>query len=166
MGESEEKKSTKLPKWAWILIIVVVLSAIGNIIGGDDEYEGSSDTVSSGSTIEYEWVSIQIIEFDSADTTFDLIFEEIYDTVTLPQDANKWGLRIDWAGGDKDSYVSLTMWEYGEVDDTKRGTIYENAKQGSETWEKSCDGGETVYVEASAIHGCHGVITVFAYKPQ
>lgn len=150
----------KIPGWLWIIIIILVVGWIGS------PSEENTIDVENPEDGDREWVAVQTIEFNTDDTYFGSIIEEDYDTVTLPEDATRWGVVIEWRGGDKDSYVRLTMWEYGEVDDTNLGQLYENAKQGEESWEKPCDGGETVYVEASAINECHGTILVGAYVPK
>jgi hypothetical protein len=161
-SETVGKTKKGLPKWAIAIIIIIVLAGIGAMMGGDG-YSSSNGKIG----ISYKWIEMQSIDFDTEDTFIDLIFEEVYDEFTLPEDAVEWKAEVTWKGGDKDSYIKITFWRYGETDDVNIGDIYENSKQGEETFTyDKVDKGLIYFVEASAIHNLYGTIKIYAKVPE
>lgn len=153
---------TVSPKWT-IAIIILVLGAIVGMMRSDNE-SASSDL---STPISYKWIEMQSIEFDTNETLLDLIFEEVYDQFTLPEDAVELKVEVTWKGGDKDSYIKITFWRYGENVDLNIGQIDEDSKQGTETFSYDrIDKGRIYFVEASAIHTLYGSIKVYAKVPQ
>lgn len=156
-------KRKGLIEWAIALIIILVLCTIGGMMGSDNE-SASSDLSTPTS---YKWIEMQSIEFDTDETLLDLIFEEVYDQFTLPEDAVELKVEVTWKGGDKDSYIKITFWRYGENVDLNIGQIDEDSKQGTETFSYDRIEKRRIYfVEASAIHTLYGSIKVYAKVPQ
>ena len=143
---------------------------IGAMVPDSDTNSSSSSSSSSSSpppTPTYKWVLIQSIEYDTETEYYDSIWSEVYESFTVPEGCTKWKAHITWNGGNKDSYIKLTMWRYGTTDDVNIGQVFEDSKQGSTDFIYSnIDKGRTYYVEASIINDLYGEIQVYAYVPS
>jgi len=160
MQSYEKIRNKKLVK---VGIAAIFIIAFGIMFAPKTDRDGGG-----GGDIEpeYKWMTLQVIDFDTEEEYFGFIMTECYDMVTLPPGAVELNVRVDFKGGDKDSYVKLTLWRWGEDDDVNIGQIYENAKQGSEDFTyKKVYKGNRYYVEASMISNLEGTITVKAKVP-
>ena len=156
----ESKKG--FPKWAIAVVIIIALGVIGNMMGSNT----GNGIGSSSSTTPYKWVELQSINYDTEEEYFDFIMTKVYETFEIPNNCVEWKAEVTWRGGDKDSYIKLTFWRYGETDDVNIGHIYENSKQGSTTFTyKDIHKGKLYYVEASMINNLDGIIKVYAKVP-
>ena len=156
-----EKKKTSKIRWVlYIFIAIIVLGAFGNII--QDEGENAEST--SEPTVTYKWVKVWSGEYPH--NILDFYYDNDLEVFEIPSDTVHLKVEIDFWDGDKDSYIRVKLYRWGEDDDYKVDSYYKNAKQGSGIMEKIDPKGTKYYINLDAVSGLEFKFTVYAKVPE
>lgn len=156
MTEKEKKPS----KWLWIIGAFIFLGIIGMVVSGND---GSVDQ-SAEPVVEYKWVEVWHAEYPH--NVLDLYYDNDLPIFEIPSDTVHLKVEIDFSDGDKDSYIHLKLFRWGETDDYKIDSFSKNAKLGTGVMEKVNPKGTRYYVNLSAVSGLEFEFIAYAKIPK
>jgi len=159
-GVEVKKKTSKM---RWILYFfgaIIVLGVIGNMLPDTSDSVGSS----SEASLNYKWVEVWSGEYSH--NVFDLYYDNDLEIFEIPSNAVHLKVDIEFWDGDKDSYIRVKLYRWGETDDIMIDSYYKDDKQGSGVMEKVNPRGTKYYINLSAISGLEFKFTVFAKVPE
>jgi len=156
MTEQEKKPS----KWLWIIGAFIFLGIIGIVVSGND---GSVDQ-SAEPVVEYKWVEVWHAEYPH--NVYDLYYDNDLPIFEISSDTVHLKIEIEFSDGDKDSYIHLKLFRWGETDDYKIDSFSKNAKLGTGIMEKVNPKGTRYYVNLSAVSGLEFEFTAYAKIPK
>jgi len=159
MTEMTEQEKKKPSKW-YIVGLFAVLFLIGMIARVNN---GSVDQ-SAEPVVEYKWVEIWHAEYPH--NVYDLYYDNDLPIFEIPSDTVHLKIEIEFSDGDKDSYIHLKLFRWGETDDYKIDSFSKNAKLGTGIMEKVNPKGTRYYVNLSAVSGLEFEFTAYAKIPK
>jgi len=157
MTVQEKKKISK----SWLVIgALALLFLIGTGTRGTDR----NTEHSTEPEIFYQWIEIWHEEYPH--NIYDFYYDNELPIFEIPSDTVHLKVEIEFRDGDKDSYIRVKLYRWGEDDDYRVDRFYQNAKQGSGIMEKVDPKGTKYYINLDAISGLEFEFTVYAKVPM